>query len=224
MKYAVGNDKLGKNCLIVSRPVGLTCPSDCFFLHNGCYAEFTEKRFPNARKAAEQNIVVSYKDIIGVIEKAIEKNKSIRFNERGDLGLNDKPDLEYIGSIKKAIKELRKENKELPKMWVYSHFYDKAISSLSNYGIYVYASVHNKDDLIKAKKAGFKLFAWCSDIKRKKGSNESIPKLYVIENEKFITCPEQRRGRDEITCTGDKDSIACNLCVKGLANVLFLNH
>ena len=43
MKVANGNDKLGKGCLVVSRPVGDTCPSSCDFLGNGCYAEQTEK-------------------------------------------------------------------------------------------------------------------------------------------------------------------------------------
>jgi hypothetical protein len=43
MKTADGNDKLGKGCIVVSRPVGDTCPSDCDYLNNGCYAEHTEK-------------------------------------------------------------------------------------------------------------------------------------------------------------------------------------
>ena len=47
MKVANGNDKLGKGCLVVSRPVGDTCPSTCEFLGNGCYAEQTEKMYPN---------------------------------------------------------------------------------------------------------------------------------------------------------------------------------
>ena len=47
MKTANGNDKLGKeNCIVVSRPVGDTCPSDCDFLGNGCYAEDLENIYP----------------------------------------------------------------------------------------------------------------------------------------------------------------------------------
>ena len=36
MKTAEGNDKLGKNCIVVSRPVGKTCPPSCVFLGGGC--------------------------------------------------------------------------------------------------------------------------------------------------------------------------------------------
>ena len=222
MKFAVGNEKLGKNCLIVSRPVGLTCPSSCFFLHNGCYAEFTEKRFPNARKAAENNIVVSYKDIIEIIEKAIAKDYSIRIHERGDFLLNDKPDMKYIGAWKRALNAFN----SLPDIWTYSHGYYKSIANLQDFGIRMYASIHNSTDLKAAKKAGFKLFAYCTTIPRKKGGSADAPKLIVLDNEKFITCPEQRRGRSNggVTCTGGNDSIKCDLCVRGLANVAFLEH
>ena len=52
----------------------------------------------------------------------------------------------------------------------------------------------------------------------------SLPKLVVLNATKFVVCPEIRRGRSVITCTGTKDSIECNLCVKGLGNVLFPAH
>jgi hypothetical protein len=57
MKVANGNDKLGKGCLVVSRPVGDTCPSSCAFLGNGCYAENTEKIYPGVRPAGMQNLI-----------------------------------------------------------------------------------------------------------------------------------------------------------------------
>ena len=99
----------------------------------------------------------------------------------------------------------------------------------------VYASIHNDADMKAAKDAGFKLFAWCdSDTKiapkrpRSKAKadawRKSLPKLVVLNGEKFVTCPEIRRGRGVVTCTGTKDSVECNLCVKGLANVLFPSH
>ena len=44
MKTAKGNDKLGKeNCIVVSRPVGDTCPPSCEFLGSRCYAEQLKK-------------------------------------------------------------------------------------------------------------------------------------------------------------------------------------
>jgi hypothetical protein len=99
----------------------------------------------------------------------------------------------------------------------------------------VYASVHDDNDMNEAKSKGFKLFAWCdSDMKvapkRPKHKakadvwRSALPKLVVLNGEKFVTCPEIRRGRAIITCTGTKDSISCDMCVKGLANVLFPAH
>ena len=58
MKTAKGNDKLGKeNCIVVSRPVGDTCPPSCEFLGNGCYAEQLEKIYPGVRPAGMQNLI-----------------------------------------------------------------------------------------------------------------------------------------------------------------------
>jgi hypothetical protein len=99
----------------------------------------------------------------------------------------------------------------------------------------VYASVHDDNDMNEAKSKGFKLFAWCdSDMKiapkrpkskaKAEAWRKALPKLVVLNGSKFVTCPEIRRGRATITCTGTKDSIECNLCVKGLANVLFPSH
>ena len=84
-------------------------------------------------------------------------------------------------------------------------------------------------------KFGFKLFAWCdSDTKiapkrpRSKAKADawrnSLPKLVVIDDTKYVTCPEIRRGRGVVTCTPTKGSVSCELCVKGLANVLFPSH
>lgn len=222
MKIAKGNDKLGKNCLIVSRPVGLTCPSSCFFLGNGCYAEFTEKRFPNARKAGFANLEVSVDEVCEVIANAIKNGLSIRIHERGDFLQNDKPDRAYINAWKQATVKFEK----LPDIWTYTHGYYKVIADLQNYGIRTYASIHNKVDLKKAQRAGFKLFAYCTTIPRKKGGSLDAPKLVILDEVKFVTCPEQRRGRSNggVTCTGSGESIKCDLCVRGLANVAFLEH
>lgn len=222
MKIAKGNDKLGKNCLIVSRPVGLTCPSSCYFLGNGCYAEFTEKRFPNARKAGFVNLDVTADEVKEVIANAIKNELSIRIHERGDFLINDKPDTKYIKAWKDACKSFDK----LPNIWTYTHGYYSDIAKLQNYGIRVYASIHNSADLKKAKRAGFKLFANCTTIPRKKGGSLDAPKLVILDEVKFVTCPEQRRGRSNggVTCTGSGESIKCDLCVRGLANVAFLEH
>lgn len=234
MKTAEGNDKLGKGCLVVSRPVGDTCPSSCAFLNNGCYAEATENQYKNAREAAFSNVITEVARIRSMIIDAIKRNKSIRWHERGDWFLNGKLDETYINNVEVACASVIRSGYTLPNMWFYTHIYTERLVKLEKY-MAVYASVHNDDDYNAAKAAGFKLFAWCdSDMKfapkrprgkaKKAAWQASLPKLVVINNETYITCPEIRKGRDFVTCTGTKDSNACNMCVRGKKNVLFPCH
>jgi hypothetical protein len=234
MKVANGNDKLGKGCLVVSRPVGDTCPPSCAFLGNGCYAEQTEKMYPNVRPAGMQNVITEPGRIRSMILDAIRQGKSIRWHERGDWFLDGKLDMDYLNNVIWACESILAEGKMLPDMWFYTHIYDPRLSMMDQY-MAVYASVHNADDKARATEAGFKLFAWCdSDEKiakkrpKRKAAAEvwrkSLPKLVILDGEKFITCPEIRRGRGVVTCTPTKGSVDCNLCVKGLANVLFPSH
>jgi hypothetical protein len=234
MKVANGNDKLGKGCLVVSRPVGDTCPPTCVYLGDGCYAEQTEKMYPNVRPAGMQNLITEKNRIRAMILEAIRKEKSIRWHERGDWFLNGELDLDYVANVTWACESILDDGISLPDMWFYTHIYDSRLVAMEKY-MNVYASVHNNDDMIAAMAQGFKLFAWCdSDEKiakkrpKRKAAAEvwrkSLPKLVVLNDTKFITCPEIRRGRGVVTCTPTEGSVDCNLCVKGLANVLFPSH
>ena len=236
MKFSKGNGKIGSDCFVVSRAVGDTCPSSCTFLNNGCYAQKTEKIFKNARKVGITNILTNQKKIELLLEKALKKGFPIRWHERGDFYNNGKLDLNYIKNIKAACEAVQKRKEDLPMMWTYTHIYDKRIlDNLSKY-VKIYASVHDKKELEKAKKAGFKLFAWCDTDRKfapKKNTRKSpqdqyksVKKVNNIEGEKFVTCPEMLKGRKDggITCVGSKTTKACNLCVKGTVNILFLEH
>ena len=234
MKVAEGNDKLGKGCLVVSRPVGDTCPSSCVYLNNGCYAEATENQYKNARVAGFANVVTEKNKIRAMILEAKRKGKSIRWHERGDWFLNGELDTNYVANVTWACESILADGDSLPNMWFYTHIYDSRLVSLEKY-MAVYASVHNGDDKDAAVKAGFKLFAWCdSDTKiaPKRPKNKvkadawrkALPKLVILDDTKYVVCPEIRRGRSVITCTGTKDSISCDMCVRGLANVLFPAH
>lgn len=234
MKIANGNDKLGDNCSVVSRPVGDTCPPTCAFLNNGCYAEATERQYNNARVAGFANLITEGNKIRSMILESKNKGKSIRWHERGDWFNNGELDVAYLENVKWACESILAEGKELPDMWFYTHIYDSRLADMSKY-MAVYASVHNVDDMNKAKQAGFNRFAWCDSDKnfaekrpRSKAKAEqwrsNLPKVISIEGEKFVTCPEIKRTRNVITCTGNKNSIACNMCVKGRANVLFPCH
>ena len=234
MKVADGNDKLGKGCIVVSRPVGDTCPSTCVYLDKDCYALQTERQYKNAREAGFANVITEIGKIRSMLIDAINRGKSIRWHERGDWFLDGKLDEDYVNNVCVACESVINSGYTLPDMWFYTHIYDSKLSGLSKY-MAAYASIHNSKDMADAKAVGFKLFAWCdSDEKiapvRPRGKvkaqqwRDSLPKLVVLEDEKFVTCPEIRRGRGVVTCTPSKKSVACNLCVKGLANVLFPSH
>ena len=165
MKTADGNDKLGKGCIVVSRPVGDTCPPDCDYLNNGCYAEATENQYKNARVAGFANIVTEKNKIRAMILDAKKRKKSIRWHERGDWFLNGELDLDYLANVTWACESILADGDSLPDMWFYTHIYDDRLVSLEKY-MNVYASVHDDKDMGEAMAQGFKLFAWCdSDMK-----------------------------------------------------------
>ena len=234
MKTADGNDKLGKGCIVVSRPVGDTCPPDCDYLGNGCYAEATENQYKNARTAGFANVVTEKNKIRAMILDAKRREKSIRWHERGDWFKDGQLDEEYVNNVSVACESVIKSGYNLPAMWFYTHIYDARLVALEKY-MAVYASVHNANDMAAAKAVGFKLFAWCDSDKkvapkRPRGGKKktdwqaALPKLVVLEGETFVTCPEIKKGRDFVTCTGNKNSRACNMCVHGRKNVLFPCH
>ena len=227
MKFAKGNAKLGKKCLVVSRAVGDTCPSDCFYLHNGCYAESLEKQYPGVRPAGKANEVVKWQSIYSLLQSALGSGISIRIHERGDFGWNDKIDPKYVYAWRKALSEVLKDSGKLPLVWFYTHFYSKVLSRLGDDfpTVSAYASVHNVEHIKKAKRAGFKLFAYCTTIRKKKGGSKDFPvKIHLpILGETYV-CPEQRMGRERVTCTGGDGKTACTLCVRGFSNIAFLDH
>ena len=235
MKFSVGNAKLGTNCYVVSRPVGDTCPATCEYLGNGCYAEQSEKMYPGVRPAGFKNLVTDRNKIRAMMIDASKSGKSIRLQERGDWFKDGEVDVEYIDNVVWACESLIRDGIELPKMWFYTHIYDSRIAALGRF-MAAYASVHTVEQLRLAKSLGFKRFAWCDseenygtkrpNRKEKRAAwKDSLPKLTVIDGEQFTTCPEIRKGREFVTCTGDKNSVACRLCLNTQnRNVMFPHH
>jgi len=143
-------------------------------------------------------------------------------------------DTNYVENVTWACESIVSEGKSLPDMWFYTHIYDSRLVAMEKY-MNVYASIHNANDKAEAVAAGFKLFAWCDSdqkIVTKRPRNKAkadawrkaLPKLVVIDDTKYVTCPEIRRGRGVVTCTPTKGSVSCDMCVRGLANVLFPSH
>lgn len=237
MEFAIGNSKLGTGCQVVSRAVGDTCPDDCFFLDNGCYAQSTENVFKASRSVGLRNVITEKNRIRSMIVNAIKTGKSIRWHERGDFLRNGKLDLDYVNNIVWACQSIIDDGMCLPRMWSYTHFYSPILVKKLSKFMKLYASVHNVEQKKQAFKAGFRLFAWIDTAHKysnKKNSRSAdakaialaLPKLVIIDDVKFVTCPEMRVGREigGMTCTGSAFTKKCNLCVLGLINVLFVDH
>lgn len=216
MKWTIGQNKKVGWAAIISRPVGDTCPSTCHFLNNGCYAERTERIYTNTRKSAANNIISDEHRLRSMLIEALKKNLIVRIHERGDFGLNDEVDMDYVNNWRIALESVLKSHGKLPKIWAYTHFYDARI--VENLGKYIslYASVHNDEQVKTAKKAGFTLFAWCSDIK--KGRKETDIKKLEDSKElgKTQVCPNLINKN--ITCE------MCQWCTTGRNNIAFLKH
>lgn len=228
---ANGNSKIGQ-AYITNRAVLDTCPSSCSFYEDGCYAEFTEKLYPNVRKHDLENTkfpaIKLWNLIRSMLIQAEKTGNDVRIHERGDFFKDGRLDKSYLNAYLKAFKSMKDSGKTIPKVWVYTHVFNKEILKLAEYGVQVYASVSTPAQLRKAKKAGFRLFAFADKfhkiMKRSKRHNPAELPRIEWEGEKFLVCPEQRVGRDKITCCGNKTSKACMWCVTGKGHVAFIDH
>lgn len=226
-----GNSKIG-SAFITNRAVGDSCPPSCSFLGDGCYAEFTEKLYPNVRSHDETNTQFPSIELWNLLRSmfinAVKMGKDVRIHERGDFFKNGRLDRGYLGAYLKALKSLQDDGKTIPAIWVYTHIYNKEILKLEQFGVKVYASVSTASQLKKAKKAGFRLFAFADkfheQLKRSKRANPNEVPRIVWQGEKFLVCPEQRKGREKITCCGNETSAACRWCTDGKGNVAFIDH
>lgn len=61
-----GNGKLGPQWAVTYRPVGVTCPSDCPLLGNGCYAERGRVKIHASRSAVSRDVVELEGKLAGV--------------------------------------------------------------------------------------------------------------------------------------------------------------
>jgi hypothetical protein len=233
-----GNSKLGTNCVEITRPVGDTCPSTCPYLDGDCYQERIENTYPGVRPKALVNVVSNRNKIRAALLYSQASGMGFRFQVGGDWFRDGKLDLEYLADVEWACESIVSRGGSLEGVFFYTHVIDKRVAALSRFGIACYASIHNARDMRKARKAGFTLFAWGSlddtvlppaprgganHAKRLADWQASLPAVVEIGGERFVTCPNQRKGK-RVTCTGSPDSLACGFCVNGRGNVAFARH
>lgn len=211
-----GNKKLGDKISVFSRPVDDTCPDSCEFLDNGCYAQRTERVYTNTRKAYLKNIKIqNWQKLRSFLLDAKSKGNDVRLHQNGDFlrtteAGNKVLDRKYIKDLTKAIKSIN----DPPRIFFYTHVYRKEVSDLQKLGISVFASVGTSGDKRKAKKAGFKKFAWSTSLR--KGKDDA--KIFQVETgEKVVVCWEQLGTKE--TCSD------CGYCIKpDQGSIAFMNH
>lgn len=214
MKVYLGNVKLGPLIATISRIVGITCPPDCFFLDNGCYAQRTQARRPNVFHVWLQNVLKW--DAKAVLHKLRYWTHAInivalRLLVGGDFGIDGVIDKDFVNSIFWL-------KRKLPKLPFFgaTHFWKlfgkRGCTRFRKADIHIFASVHTKDEATKAKQDGWKI--WFASAITKASHNGS--KYDADLN--AIYCPEQ---------IGTKpDCQRCGFCWNNETDVgvIFLKH
>ena len=222
MFFSNNNKKLGKGVVSVSRPIGDSCPITCP-LHpqaegpnrNRCYMVRLEGMYPNVRKAAFRNMEADAEELAQMLAGALADGHLVRLHVGGDFqGPTGRLDYSYLAEW---IKALFLVGDERPPILAFTHCLDSILPGVIKpfrETFKLFASVHGKEDLKKARAEGFDLFALTMP-----DHIATWPKNQAwIERhgERWLVCPEQR-GK-----LPDCDS--CRYCWMGRGNVAFLDH
>jgi hypothetical protein len=167
------------------RPVGLTCPSECPFLNNGCYAQSGPTAIHQNRAEGKSLPLVN-------AFKKLMRGALVRHMVSGDLFINDEADQE-------AIEEIKAAHKARPDVrgWSYTHGWrrlDAASLNLSN--LTYNASCETPEDVKLALQSGWPAVMVVS---------ENHPKRQDYGEFVAVVCPNQTA---DITCD------RCQLCLK----------
>lgn len=214
-----GNSKLGKSVSTFSRPVGNTCSNNCIHLDLNCYAERTERIYPNTRKAYLKNLKISnWQKLRVFLLEAKKRGNIVRWHQNGDVMREDSLgrkilDIKYIQDIEKANQSIIDSGIEPPAQLMYTHSIYPRVAKLSKY-MELFASIDDTLSYRKAKKCGFKRFAW--NVPYRKG----VDNKKMWENElgkKIIVCWEQNNLKE-----------SCDKCLycwkKNQKDIGFLQH
>ena len=216
LNVSQSNTKVG-HALIISRPVGDSCPSSCPLLDSGkCYAKRTESRFRVTRRSAMANMDVSADQLYGVLCVAEAMGLPVRIHERGDFGRDDAVDHDYVEAWRSAATRFRENHpKSKVRIWTYTHFTQSP--EIASLPFDVYASCETQAYAQEARRAGFKLIAWVVDDRAVTRANAptTVDQTALGGDDRTLVCPEYQRG---VTCE------ACRWCVDGRGDVAFLTR
>lgn len=188
------------------RPVGDTCPSDCYFLNNGCYAQRHHVGM-HARKSAHD---------VHEMNRALSGGANmVRHHVSGDFFKNNMFDREYFDYIMNWHR-----THPYMKGYAYTHriadILDAGITAAdlpSNFVLMASLDPNSDSDELRERvgAAGFKYARVGGTYKEAAASRRKTE----------VLCPNQvakKEGGRNITC------LECKLCTHGKANVVFIKH
>tara|TARA_Y100001963_G_scaffold91937_1_gene126609 strand:+ start:205 stop:957 length:753 start_codon:yes stop_codon:yes gene_type:complete len=201
-----------------------TCPSNCPYKNNGCYADQYPMRFHwDAISKKERGVKWSeFKKQLREI-----KGDSLRINQAGDLVLDD------LGNISKVfLKGIIENTKQLKNIWTYSHHNldnkenIKRVKAATKKGFVINASCDDLSTVDKRIKQGLQTVSIISSedsrIKKIKGKDgktyfKQTETIRTPEGIKCVVCPAQKF--ENVNCKN------CLLCSK-IRNypLIFISH
>jgi len=220
----------------LSRPVGNTCPTECTFLNDGCYAQKGNFLFQKAKVSRERNYRPNWKKWT---ENLISDLESCRKNEHylvrllvgGDwlirtMGNRRRFDSNFANSIYSAFSSVNEDVVQrkitaFAPTHAYRYFPKGAAQELYSVGVEVFASIHLdsptlRKDVRYCETNGFERIAYISSTQKKKADKT----ITVDKDLDALVCTEQ---------IGNSEScVKCGFCFKPakteVKHVIFYSH
>lgn len=188
------NMKLGERVMSTYRTVGVTCPSSCPFLNNGCYAQkyHTELSAKHAPTDAEVfDATMTEKVMRFVNSKRMKAPSLVRFHTSGDIMLHDEVQTDYVEMLVKWA-DILKNRLGIP---VINYTHAWFLKGAERVKSFTRASVHHPDKARQAVDEG-----WHTTIAvRKHGAQEAKQEL-------------RERGLHGVQCAYQTHKIKCADC------------
>jgi len=189
------NGKIGVGVSTTHRPIGLTCPSTCALLGNGCYGQRGHTNIHQRRSADDDHHFGMLEDGFGLVRHGVT----------GDAYQNDALDADYV----QAMIDFHAANEDWTG-WLYTHRiqdWDKGGYTVDTMpaGLHVIASVDTEVDRQYAVDNGWR-YARVVDA-----DNPAL-----LDNE--MLCPVDKAKRDGTKPTTCKK---CKACFQGGRNIVF---
>ena len=209
-----GNAKLGAD-MSSTYSTSNTCPSNCPFIKNGCYASEGYYTSLYWRKLDNAIVGIKFNELIKKI-KSLKDNSKLRLNVAGDLpGSNNKISPSYLNKYVDACKRL--------KAWTYTHYPIskannlKLLKDANKNGLTVNISTETEHQAMQSVENKLPTVIVVKSTETRKSYN--LKDIHGNTKATVVICPQQISNKS-ITCS------ECMLCYSRPYNIVigFLAH